>query len=84
MKGEAITWNDLMPLINRLDSKLERIIKTGPRFISRSEIIKEIGRTYYEQGVQSGMLKEIKGRARNSRTLIERIEYENFIQFLKK
>jgi hypothetical protein len=79
-----ITKDEFFDAMMRIDRKLERIASTGPRFITRSQIIQEIGETNYNYGVSHGWLSEIKGPARNSRILIERSEYENFITIMKR
>jgi hypothetical protein len=79
-----VTWESIYALINRMDRKIERISQTGARFIARGQIIKEIGESNYTYGVQKGRLNEIKGPARNSRILIERTQYENFLLTMKK
>ena len=79
-----ITRKEFFDAIVRLDKKLERIAKTAPRFISRPQIIYEIGETNYRYGVSKGYLTEIKGPSKNSMILIERTEYENFITIMKR
>jgi len=79
-----ITKKEFFDVIVRLDKKLERIARSAPRFISRPQILSEIGETNYRYGVSHGYLTEIKGPARNSMILIERTEYENFITLMKR
>jgi hypothetical protein len=78
------TWGDVYDILVNVHRKIERIDSRGPRFISRTKIIEEIGKGNYEYGVSKGYLKEIKGPARNSTIMIERVQYESFIESMKR
>lgn len=79
-----LTTRDIYSAILNLDRKIERISPSGKRFISRQQIIKEIGENNYNYGVENGYLTEVKGPSRNSKIIIERIEYEHFIDLMKR
>lgn len=78
------SWEAVYAVLNKIDRRLDRLDKSAQRFITRSRIIKEIGRTNYDYGVRSGRLNELKGPSRNSKVLIERTEYENLIITMKQ
>jgi hypothetical protein len=84
VSGKEPTWGDVYELLVNVHRKIERIDSSGPRFISRVKIIGEIGKGNYEYGVSEGYLREIKGPARNSSILIERVQYESFIESMKR
>lgn len=77
-----VTTKDLYSALLRIHREVETLKGTGKRFISRPRIIAEIGENNY--GVDNGYLNEIKGFARNSKILIERVEYEHFIDLMKR
>lgn len=79
-----LSWESIYAVLNKIDRRLDRLDKAAPRFIPRSRIIKEIGRANYDYGVSSGRLNELKGPARNSKVLIERIQYENYLLLMQK
>lgn len=81
---EVVTRTEFIEGIALLNTKLEKIHASGPRFVSRTQIIEEMGRLRYEDGVKKGFLKPLKSEGRNSKVLIERVEYENYILFLKR
>ena len=54
------------------------------KFITRQEIIKEIGITAYSAGVEKGYLTPIKNGARNSKVRIDRKEYKAYLEYLKR
>lgn len=84
IKEREVSWGDIYSAILKLDRKIERISPSGKRFISRTQIINEIGENNYRYGVDNGYLTEYKGCSRNSKILIERVEYEHFIDLMKR
>jgi len=58
--------------------------KMNPRFISRPEIIKQIGYTKYLKAVKSGYLTPIKGKARNSKVLFDQKEYQGYLDHMQR
>lgn len=84
MSGKEPTWGDVYDILANIHRKVESIDSKGKRFISRVRIIGEIGENNYRYGVDNGYLTEIKGPSRNSSILIERVEYESFIESMKR
>jgi len=76
---EAEIYKELAGLHRKID-----IIMRAERFISRSQVIREIGETELANAIALGIIKPLKGRSRNSRILIERSEYERYIEYLKR
>ena len=79
-----LTTRDIYSAILKLDRKIERITPSGKRFVSRQQILSEIGENNYNYGVENGYITEVKGPSRNSKIIVERIEYEHFIDLMKR
>jgi len=58
---------------------------TTNRFITRNEIVSEIGRWAYDNAVKYGKLTPVKfGERSNCKVRVDKCEYEKFIQFSKE
>lgn len=57
--------------------------KKKARLISRPEVIAQIGYTKYRKAVKAGYLTPIKGKARNSKVLIEDKEFQGYLDHMK-
>ena len=77
----------LAAYINSLiDIKIEKVKKEGQvgnRFITRSQIILEFNRRFYEKGVRDGFLNPISLDGRNAEHHIYRTEYEAYLRHLQ-
>ena len=77
----------LAAYINSLiDIKIERVKKetqVGARFVTRSQIILEFNRRFYEKGVRNGFLNPIALDGRNAEHHIYRTEYEAYLRHLQ-
>ena len=78
-----VTTRDIYSAILKLHREVE-VLKGAKRFISRTQIISEIGENNYNYGKDNGYLTEVKGPAKNSKIIIERVEYEHFIDLMKR
>lgn len=77
---------ELKAYINGLiDLKIEREknLLVGSRFITRSQIIRELSRRLYEKGVREGFLNPISDDGRNAQHHVFRAEYEAFLKHLQ-
>lgn len=74
----------LAAYINSLiDIKIAKIMDdVKPRFVTRQQIIQEIGRKGYEEGIRTGRLTPLAVSGRNSKIRINRREYEAYLTFL--
>ena len=48
-------------------------------YITRQEIIKQIGRTDYENAIENGQLTPIKNKGRNARVSVLRGEFDRYV-----
>ena len=76
---EAITREEFDQALGVLYVKIDQIRPSGPRFIDRSQVIKDIGETELSEAIALGIIHPFKGKSRNSKVLIERSEYEAYI-----
>ncbi len=77
---EYITWGDLNTIIEEI---VERITAPKGRFVTRGEIVSEIGRAEYDRAIRKGRLTKIKGQGRTGRVKVSRKEYEQFLNTLR-
>ena len=77
---EYITWGDLYTIIEEI---VEKVTAPKGRFVTRGEIVSEIGRAEYDRAVRKGHLTKIKGQGRTGRIKISRKEYEQYIKELR-
>lgn len=80
-KNDFITWGDLNDI---LDAFAERLQKPKSKFVTRQEIISDIGRAEYDEAIRKGKLTKLKGKGRTGRVKINRKEYESYINSLSR
>jgi len=82
--GTLTIDEQLAAFINGLiDKKIEVVMDNiSPRFVTRSQAMKEIGRKAYEEGIRTGLLTPIANAGRNAKIRIRRREYEMYIDSL--
>lgn len=76
---ETITREEFYTTIAGLNLKLQKLCNERSRFISRRQIIKEVGRTRYEQAKKLGFIHPMG----EGKVIVERAEYEAYIEYSK-
>lgn len=79
-----VTREEFFTPIAGITRKIEVIQSSGPRFLTRAQVVREIGETELRHAISIGIITPAKGRSKNSRILIERSEYEAYIQYMKR
>lgn len=84
--AEYLTKEEFVRYMAELEQRLEQKL-TGKRpttTLTRKEVIEDIGRVAYYDGVRKGYINPIQRGARNSKIRIEKREFESWKQQLKK
>jgi len=84
MDMETVSREELYRNLADLHRKIDIIMGSMPRFISRKKILSEIKESELEEAIKLGIIKPLRGRARNSPWLIERSEYERYLEYMKR
>jgi hypothetical protein len=80
---ETVSREEIFKTLALLHRKVDIIMGAMPRFVSRTLVVNEIGETELANAIKLGIIKPGRGRSRNSRMLIERSEYERYLEYMK-
>ena len=80
--AEYLTKEEFVRYMTELEQRLTG--KKPTTTLTRQEVIEDIGRGAYYDGVKKGYLTPIQRGARNSKIRIEKREFESWKQQLKK
>lgn len=77
---ETVSREEFFTTIAGLNMKLQKLCNEKSRFISRRQIIQEIGRTRYEDAKKLGFIHPMG----EGKVIVERAEYEAYIAYSKR
>lgn len=81
--NKPLTMGEFLSYMKEFEKRIAPKRKSS-RFISRPQVIAQIGYTKYLKAVKAGYLTPIKGKARNSKVLFEKNEYQGFLEHHKR